>query len=143
MTRTSPPGAYVGPSGAGPYVGVALIPPEEGMKAYILHFSATSDVTAGFIEVGFGTVLGGQILAPRGYEAVICGNAEPAGNINTDPNWQENNSTRLHALEEVVAFLRNGNVSITAYLPTSGFAIDESGWVYWTQPPGAPGDYER
>jgi len=129
-----PPGAYVGPTGAAPCAAVALIPPNEGMKTYILHFSANANVTVGFFDAGFGTVVGGQLIVPQGYEALLCGNSEPPGNPN-DPLWISSNEARLHTLQDVTAFLRTAKVKITAYLPTSGFAVDESGWVYWTESP--------
>lgn len=78
-----PKGAYVGPDGCGPCVGIALMPPKPGGKVYIMHFSAAADVSKGFEDVGFvtyhyssgyslsGPVVVRQKVIPNGYEAVM------------------------------------------------------------------------
>jgi len=108
-----PAGAFVGPGGAGTCTGVALIPPDEGMTTYILHFSGAANIGAGFVTVGFAHPVSVALPLPSGYEAVLSG-----------AEWQldpEQNELRLHILQEVVYWLRANNVPITAYVPASAF----------------------
>lgn len=129
-----PPGAFIGPWGTGPCVGVALIPPNVGMPTYIMHFSADSDVSEGFTAVGFVTVTEGLFITratiPPGYEAVLCGSEASSD--------ATGNQTRLFTLRDVVSFLRGWSIPITAYVPAPAFAVDENGRVYWSAPPGSP-----
>jgi hypothetical protein len=104
-------------------VGVALIPPEEGMPTYILHYSPGAKVSLGW-TLAYGTVVP---VPPEGYEAVLCG-AERS----TDPTTQQN---RLRLLQKVVDVLSGYDIPIAAYVAAPGFAVDENGWVYWTSPP--------
>ncbi len=150
-----PKGAYIGPDGCGPCVGIALLPPKPGDKVYIMHFSARADVKKGFEEVGFiqkseeyELGLGGHrawkkktvYTRPKGFEAVICGALMP--NQKGNPNFIEDNDQRLHTLEDVTNCCRRNGVTVRNFLPTSGFAVDENGWVWWTSDP-AVGDGDR
>lgn len=147
-----PKGAYIGPEGAGPCVGIALIPPKPGGKVYIMHFSAMANVSKGFEEVGFvtyysttgnsfnGPVTLRQKFVPKGYKAVICGALMP--NPKGNPDFKEDNDQRLHTLEDVTLCCRRNGVIVRSFLPTSGFAVDENGGVWWTSDPAA-GDEDR
>ena len=128
-----PPGAYIGPSGCGPCVGVALIPPEMGMPTYIIHFSASADVGGAFFTAGFADFSSSDGLsAPEGYRAIIAGAASY-----TD---EATNRGRLFTLADVVDYLHAYDVAITSYVPAAAFAVDGDGRVYWTHPSGMPVD---
>ena len=130
-----PPAAFIGPSGCGPCVGVALLPPEKGMKTYVFHFSFSANIDWGFTKSGFKTDpwgTGAQAVR-QGYKAVLCG-----AEWNSDATQNEG---RLHLLKEVRSWLGVHSVPVAAYVPATGFAVDENGWVYWTSK--EPGDFER
>lgn len=134
-----PPGAFVGPSGAGPCVGIALIPSDRTQPTYILHLSSQAIVTQSFLYSGFAI---NSTEVRQGYRAFLCGAAKPAGNP-ADPLFQQDDKSRLYTLQDVVKFLRFHDVPIAAYLPTFGFAVDSSGWVYWSESPGSPEQAQR
>lgn len=54
-----------------------------------------------------------------------------------DDGFKRANAQRLHTLEDVVFCCRRNGVTIRSFLPTSGFAIDGNGQVYWTVDPSA------
>jgi hypothetical protein len=142
-----PKGAYIGPDGCGPCVGVVLVPPKPGMKTYILHLSARANVRASFETVGFVqrvTVPSNKVMVdhrviPNGYKAYIAGACQPNP---TNLHFKEDNAARLHTLEDVVLFCRRHGIEIKMFVPAPGFAVDEHGWPWWTTDP-APGDGDR
>jgi len=146
-----PKGAYIGPDGCGPCVGIALIPPQKGQPVYIMHFSAQANVSKGFEEVGFirwkyykiwtadGLVVTRTRVAPGGYEAVICGALMPEPK---EPDFKRVNNQRLYTLEDVVKTCHRNGIKIRCFIPTSGFALDENNQIWWTRDP-APSEVER
>ncbi len=139
-----PKGAYVGPDGCGPCVGIALLPPKSGGHIYVMHFSSGANVSKGFEEVGFiswttriyptpkGSAVSITKNVPAGYEAVICGALKPRVE---EYDFAGSNATRLHTLEDVVLCCRRNGVAIRSFIPSSGFAVDANGQVYWTTDP--------
>ncbi len=138
-TGVVPGGAFVGPSGSAPCVGVALIPSDRTQPTFVLHFSSLAVIPDGFRSSGFAI---NATEVRQGYRAVLCGAAKPFGDP-ANAEVREQNSNRLYTLQDVVSFLQFHNVPITAYLPTSGFAVDANGWVYWSESPGSPDEVLR
>jgi len=116
-----PPGQVVGVNGAGPCVGVILIPPCGDMPAYAFHFQNTTDVDDGFEAVGAG-------LNPGGYTAIVCGNefaySKPS----------------LLTLAEVMEWLEDNGYPVKGYVPGPSVYIDSEGNIYWGPPPGSTTD---
>lgn len=115
----------VGVTGAGPCVGLILVPPRPAAggvpdNTYAFHFTANDNPVATLESIG---------RTPAqwaGYTAVLCG-AHISGTRDVD-------LTAAHTLSMVFTALEVKQISVRAYVAAPNVHVDGLGNIYWTTP---------
>ncbi len=123
----------LGPRGAGPCVGLILIPPkpgagEEQKDFYAFHFGSGCDPVATIVKLG-GCKAGTFTDKYKGYRAVVCG-AQPS------PNDNDGDEQIRWTLNYTFLILRDNGIKDCQYIPGPNALVDKDGKVYWDVPAG-------
>ena len=128
----------IGISGAGPCVGVVVIPDSPDIPFKAIHFSALSSVAGGFQDAADATAKLPRTPLPSKpgvkYRAVICGAQKVPEKTDQD---KETNRMTLNLFSDVVTYLRQYHYEIIGYVPAPNVQVDRDGNLYWTTPPGS------